>query len=277
MERFKLRLKRVIIYTFLIFILILCVVPFYLMIINGTRASTDIIAGVSLIPGNNIFPNYESLSQNIHMFKGLLNSSIVAFTTTLLCAYVCALAAYAFAFFHFPFKKVFYGLILLSMMVPPHLGLIGYFELLSKIKLLDTLMGIILPGVASAFAVFFYVQYLKSSLHESLLESARIDGASEFRIFHSIALPIMIPGIAVMSIFTFVFNWNNYIFPLVVLFSDDKFTVPVMIAQLNSTAHRTDFGAVYLGVAISVVPILIVFSAFSKFIISGISLGGVKE
>lgn len=279
MNELKLRkLKRMFIYALLIILVIICVAPFYLMIINSTRSSADIYTGVSFFPGKYLLQNYQNLSKHINMVRGFFNSAMVAISATLLSAYVSALTAYGFAFYRFPWRRLLLGIVLLYMFVPQLLGIVGYFEFLSKVHLLNTRISLILPFGANAFGVFFLLQYLRTVLHPDLIMAARIDGCGEFTIFNKIALPLMIPGIATMSIFAFVASWNNYFLPLVVIFSKEKYTVPMLIGVLNSTGHyRPDFGVVYMAVAMSVVPILIAFAFFSRYLIRGISMTGLKE
>jgi len=273
----KFKLKKLFIYVLLILLLIICITPFYIMIINGTRSSSEINSGVSLFPGKYLLQNYQNLTSKLNIGRGLLNSAIVAISATLLSSYISALTAYGFAFYKFPWRGFLLGVVLLFMMVPQHLGIIGYFELLNKVNLLDTRISLFLPAGANAFAVFFLFMYVKTVLPLDLIMAARVDGCGEFAIFNRIALPIMLPGIATMGIFTFVANWNNYLLPLVVIFSKEKYTMPMIIGQLNSTVYKRDFGIVYLAIAISIIPILIAFVFFARYLISGIAMGGVKE
>ena len=164
------------------------------------------------------------------------------------------------------------------MMIPGQLNLLCFYNLVSSLKLVDSYIPLIIPAIAAPGTVFFLRQYVISVLPPSLLEAARIDGAKEIRIFHQVVLPIMSPGIATMSIFAFIGNWNSYLVPLILLNTPEKFTLPVMVASLNSSTDiAANQGAIYLSVAISVIPILIVFAFFSRYIISSISYGSVKE
>ncbi len=164
------------------------------------------------------------------------------------------------------------------MMIPGQLGLIGFYNLVATLGLVDSYIPLIIPAIASTGTVFFLRQYLLSILSPALLEAARIDGAKEIHIFHRIVMPLMGPGIATMSIGAFIGSWNSYLVPLILLNTPSKFTLPVMIASLNSSTDiASNQGAIYLAVAISVIPILIVFAFCSKYIISSISAGGVKE
>jgi len=278
----KLKLERLLIYFLLIVLVLLCAIPFYIMIINSTRASFEINRGVSIFPGKYLLQNYHNLnliSGRLNVGRGLLNSAIIAISATLLSSYVSALTAYGFAFYRFPWRRFLFGIVLLFMMVPQQLGIVGYFKLLSEIKLLDTRISLILPSGANAFTVFFLFQYVKTVINPDLIRAARIDGCGEFVIFNRIALPIMLPGIVTMGIFTFVESWNNYLLPLVVISSKEKYTMPMIIGMLNSStsSYQTDYGMVYLVIAISVIPILIAFAFFSRYLISGLTMGGIKE
>jgi multiple sugar transport system permease protein len=163
-------------------------------------------------------------------------------------------------------------------MVPAQLGLLGFYDLVNNMKLMDSYLPLIIPAIASPFTVFFLRQYLSSVLPMSIIEAGRMDGATEIKMFHKIGIPIMMPGIATMSIGVFIGAWNNYLIPLVLLISPDKFTLPVMIGSLSASKDITqNLGSTYLTVAISVLPVMIAFAFFSKHIISSISAGGVKE
>ncbi len=182
------------------------------------------------------------------------------------------------AMYKFQGNNLLFKIIIIFMMIPAQLSLIGFYNLCQKLHLVDTYIPLIVPAIASPGIVFFLRQYVQATLHRSLLEAARIDGASEFMIFHKIVLPIMAPGIATMSIGAFIGNWNAYLVPLILLNSPKKMTLPVMISTLNAaTDLQKNQGAIYLGVAISVIPILIVFAFCSKYIISSITSGSVKE
>ena len=168
--------------------------------------------------------------------------------------------------------------IMAIMMVPNQITIIGFYRFMLKLNLVDTYIPLIIPCIAAPAVVFFMKQYMESTLSLEMIEAARIDGASELYSFHRIALPIMSPGIATMAIMAFIGNWNNYLLPMIILNKNEKFTLPVMMATLKaSTDIQRNQGAIYLAVAISVIPILIVFCFCSKYIISSISAGSVKE
>jgi len=280
MAKLRLQLTRNLLYFVLVILTIACVIPFYMMVINGTRSTQEINTGVTLIPGSNVISNLEvilTITSHINFFMGFLNSAIVAVSATALSCYIGALTAFSFAFYEFPLKKILFAIILASIMIPPQLGIFGYFDLMLHLNLLDTLWSLILPAGAPAFIVFFLCQYTKSVLPRYIIEAARIDGARVMTIFHRIALPIMSPGIAIMAILGFIFTWNSYFFPLIMLTSPENYTLPLMMFHLNSALFARDSGAIYLAIGLSILPILVMFAFFQKFLIAGVTTGSLKE
>lgn len=272
------RVKRTILYIAIIILSILCFCPFLLMMVNATRSGREIMTSFTLIPGDNLKDNWNTMSGYFNIFRGLFNSLFIAVCCTVLTAYFSALTAYALAVYHFKGKKIIFISILIFMMIPTQLGLLGFYDLVNAMTLTDSYIPLIIPAIASPATVFFLRQYTMAALPKALLGAARIDGASEIKIFHKIVLPIMAPGIATMSIGTFIGSWNNYLVPLVLLYSPEKFTLPVMMGSMKASQDITsNQGAIYLAVAISVLPIMIAFAFCSKYIISGISAGGIKE
>ncbi|QHE53655.1 carbohydrate ABC transporter permease [Pontibacillus sp. HMF3514] len=269
-------LSKTLIYSLLILLAIISFIPFYMMIINATRGTNEIIMGFSFVPGKELIDNYKTMMDYVNIWNGFKNSLIVSVSVTVLSGYFSALTAFGFAVYDFKGKNKLFIFMLLMMMVPGQLGLIGFYELNKTLGLLDTFIPLIVPTIASPFVVFFLRQYLVSTMHTSLLEAARMDGAGELKIFHTIALPIMMPAVATMSIFTFIGSWNNYILPLVIIFSPEKYTLPVLMGFLKGSQVAQNLGSLYLGIAISVVPIMVAFLFFSKYIISSISAGSIK-
>lgn len=270
--------KKVILYILLIALAATCLLPFTLMMVNATRSGSEIARSFTFIPGNNLVKNWETVFAHFNLFKGMLNSVIVAVPATLLTAYFSALTAYGLAMYQFKGRNVIFYTIVIFMMIPGQLGLIGFYNLCTKLHMVNSYAPLIIPAIAAPGTVFFLRQYVLSVLPPSLVEAARIDGASELYSFHKIVFPIMSPGIATMAIMGFIGNWNSYLLPMIILNKNEKFTLPVMMATLRASNDITaNQGAIYLSVAISVIPILLVFSFFSKYIISSISAGGVKE
>ena len=272
------KVKKSLIYLFLIILSITCLAPFMMMLINATRSNQEIMSGFTLIPGNSLGDNWEIMTQYFNIFRGIGNSLFVSVCVTALTAYFSALTAYGFAIYKFKGSNLIFTIILVLMMVPSQLGLLGFYDLVNAMGLMDSYLPLIIPAIANPFVVFFLKQYLQSVLPKTVIEAARIDGASEIKTFHKIGLPIMMPGIATIAISTFIGSWNNYLIPLVLLLSPDKFTLPVMMASMKASKDISqNMGATNLTVAISVLPIMIAFMFFSKYIISSISAGSVKE
>ncbi|SDC24144.1 multiple sugar transport system permease protein [Pelagirhabdus alkalitolerans] len=272
----KMKLSRIGIYTGLVILVIICFIPFYMMIINATRPNSEILRGFTLIPGDSLMDNYDVLISYMDVWRGFRNSLFVAISVTVLNAYFSALTAFALVVYEFKFKNAIFVTFIVMMMVPGQLGLIGLYDLSETLGILDTYWPLIIPAVAAPFTVFFFRQFLITTMHISILEAGRIDGASEVHMFHRIILPILMPAIATMGIFTFIGSWNNYIVPLVIIRSPDLYTLPVMMGALSGSPVASNLGAMYLGIAISVVPIMVAFLFLSKYIISSITAGSVK-
>ena len=272
------KIKKGILYILLILLAATCMFPFWMMIVNATRSGNEIVTGFSLIPSTHLKENWEQVFQFFNLFKGMWNSLIVSVPATLLCAYFSMMTAYGLAFYKFKGNKVIFGAILAFMMIPGQLSLIGFYQLCTKMHLVNSYIPLIIPAIAAPGTVFFLKQYTEASLSKSLIEAARIDGASELYSFHRIVIPVLSPAVATMGIMAFIGNWNNYLLPMIIINKNDKMTLPVMMATLKaSTDINRNQGAIYLSVAISVIPILLVFAFFSKYIISSVSAGAVKE
>lgn len=272
------KIKKTIIYICLILLALTCLLPFVLMIINATRSGVEITTGFTFIPGSNLKENWTQLFARMNLFLGMWNSLKVAVPVTILSGYFSAITAYALAIYKFRGNNVIFMTIVIFMMIPGQLSLIGFYNLCAQLRLVDSYIPLIVPAIASTGTVFFLRQYVLGVLSPALLEAARIDGATEIHIFHKIVLPIMMPGIATMSIGAFIGNWNSYLVPLLLLQTPSKKTLPVMVSTLNASVDlQANQGTIYLAVAISVLPIMIAFCFFSKYIISSISAGGVKE
>ncbi|MGL5427226.1 MAG: carbohydrate ABC transporter permease [Cetobacterium sp.] len=274
----KERINRILLYIALALLVVICILPFYMVMVNSTRSSQQIISGFSFVPGDSLMSNWQQIKVYFDLFRGMRNSLFISISITLLTSYFSALTAYSFVVYNFRGKKIILGTILSLMMVPGQLGLIGFYELITAMGLVDSYLPLVIPSIASPFAVFFLRQYLISVLPMSIVEAARIDGASELQIFHKIVIPIMLPGIATNGIFTFIGSWNSYLLPLIVLLSPEKFTLPLLMGYLKGAVDITlNMGASYLAIATSILPIMLAYIFFSKYIISSVSAGAVKE
>lgn len=266
---------RFFLYLFLCLTAAICLLPFYSMIISSTHSNSDIATKLLLLPGGQFLNNYHRLMQTINVWRGFANSLIIAVPATVLSLYASALTAYGFSKYRFRGSKLLFGSVLASMMVPGQLGIIGFFQLMHGFHMLNTYWPLILPGIANAFNVFFLRQICDDSISTELIEAARIDGAGEIAIFHKMALPLLMPGLSALGIFTFISNWNSFLNPLIILFDNNLQPLPVMIAMTQGS-NFTDYGAQYVGVVMSVVPIIVLFAVLSKRIIGSLSVGALK-
>lgn len=211
------------------------------------------------------------------MLRGVLNSLIVSGSTAAICTYFSALTAYGIYAYDFKAKKAAFTFIMMILVMPTQVTAMGFLRLITKMGMYDTLFPLIIPSIASPAVFYFMYSYLESSLPLSLVEAARIDGSWEFRTFNQIVLPIMKPAIAVQAIFTFVGSWNNYFVPALIIQTKNKMTVPILIALLRGADYlNRDLGKIYMMILIAILPIVIVYLLLSKYIIAGVTLGGVK-
>jgi multiple sugar transport system permease protein len=272
-----------------IIITIICLLPIYIIVINSTRSSGEIIAnGVSLIPGTSFIDNLKTLNdptvQNgaytnaYNLLIGYRNSLFIAVCSTVLTVFFSGMTAYGLTVYDFKLKKFATTFILAVMMIPTQVVSTGFLQFMVKIKLYDNYLPLILPSIAAPSVVFFMLQYMKSSFPLDVVEAARIDGCGEFRTFLQIALPIFKPAFAVQAIFAFVASWNNYYTPSMLLLSGNlsQRTMPMMVAAILGNDKLTDYGVNYLAVALSILPVVIIYLCLSKFIVKGVALGAVK-
>jgi multiple sugar transport system permease protein len=269
---------RVFVYAVLIILLAVTIVPIWLLIVNATRSTTEIQQGLSMLPSTHLVENYRILlSKGINMVRGFSNSLFVAVASTAVTVYFSLLTAYGIVVYEFKGKQFFSNFVIVLVMIPMQLSIIGFYQYMSKLGLTDNYASLILPLIANAGGVFFGKQYLESMVLQDLIDAARIDGASELGIFHMIMLPLAAPGAATMGIFAFVASWNNFFNAFILITSIEKYTLPMLVGTLRGDVYRTEYGAIYLGLAITIVPIIVIYAIFSRYIVSGIAMGAIKE
>ena len=281
------RVKSVLVMIVLVLLAIICLLPIYILIVNATRTTTDITAnGISLIPNLHLIDNIKTLLQwesegkvNYNALIGYRNSAIIAFSTCFLTVFFSGMTAYGLVVYDFRLKNAAYTFILAVMMVPVQVTSVGFYQFMTKLGLTETYWPLIIPSIAAPAIVFFMRQYMKSSFPLEIVEAARIDGCGEFRTFITIGIPMMKPAFAVQAIFAFVANWNNYYTPSMILISRSKsqLTLPMMVNTIVSNDKLADYGAKYAAIMLSIIPVCVVYFIFSKFIVEGVALGGVKE
>lgn len=276
----KNRLRVIVAHFVLITLSFMCLFFFYILIINATHSHAELQKGFSALPGGSLFDNLSKVANDgsFPMFHGILNSLIISGLTAAICTYFSALTAYGLYVYDFKLKKVPFAFILAILVMPTQVTSMGFLRLITNMGMYDSWLPLIIPSVASPAVFYFMYSYLESSLPISLVEAARIDGSNEFRTFNTIVLPIMKPAIAVQAIFTFVGSWNNYFIPALVIQTKSKMTVPILIATLRGADYMNfDMGKIYTMILVAIVPIIIVYLFLSKYIIAGVTLGGVKE
>ena len=264
----------------LILLSFMCLFFFYVLIINATRSHGDLQKGFSALPGKYFLENLKNVANDgsFPMFRGILNSVIVSSCNAALCTYFSSLTAYGLYAYEFKARKVAFTFIMAILVMPTQVTAMGFLRLVTKMGLYDSLLPLIIPSIASPAVFYFMYSYLQSSLPLSLVEAARIDGSGEFHTFNRIVIPIMKPAIAVQAIFTFVGSWNNYFVPALIIQSKSKMTVPILIATLRGADYMNfDMGKIYMMITVAIVPIIVVYLLLSKYIIAGVTLGGVKE
>ena len=273
------KLRTVFAHILLVFLSFLCLFFFYILFVNASRSHADLMKGFTALPGKYFFANLKSVANDgtFPMMRGILNSLIVSGSSAAICTYFSALTAYGLYAYAFKLKKVAFTFIMAILVMPTQVTAMGFLRLITKMGMYDSLLPMIIPSIASPAVFYFMYSYLESSLPLSLVEAARIDGSREFRTFNQIVLPIMKPAMAVQAIFTFVGSWNNYFVPALVIQSKDKMTVPILIALLRGADYMNqDMGKMYMMILVAIVPIIIVYLILSKYIIAGVTLGGVK-
>lgn len=270
--------RRILAYVVLILVSFLCLFWFYVLFVNATRSHGELTKGFTPIPSTYLLKNWQGvMAGTLPIVRGMFNSLFVALCSAALCTYFSTMTAYAIHVYDFKVKKFMFTFIMAVMTIPTQVTALGFLQLVSDMKLEDNFIPLIVPAIAAPVTFFYMKQYMESALPLSLVEAARIDGSGEFRTFNTIVLPLMKPAIAVQAIFTFVSSWNNYFTPALILHNDKMKTLPILIAQLRSADFlKFDMGQVYVTIAFSIFPVIVVYLILSKFIVQGVAMGSVK-
>ncbi len=229
----------------------------------------------TLLPNGATLDHYRQLFTRLNLARYLLNSAFLALTVTAISLLLNAMAGYAFAKFHFRGRDPLFRVLLGALVIPSQVAMLPLFLQMRALGLVNSYWGVIVVGMASIFGIFMVRQYA-TSIPDDLLDAARIDGASEWRIFRSIVLPLIAPILVTLAIFTFMGTWNDFMWPLIVLSDEQKYTLPVAIANLSGE-HVQDTELMMAGSVVTVLPVLLAFVFLQRYYIEGIMMGSVKE
>ena len=277
-ERILRIIAKIFIYIGLILLLVISLLPFYIVLVNATRSTTELELDFYLTFGSNLSKNIEWLKkQNVDFVSAFLNSTFISAGAIILSVYISSLTAYAIVVYDFKLKNPIFVLVLLLIMVPTQLSVVGFFALIYSIGLFDNILAFFFSSAVAPTTVFFMRQYIVANIPLDFIESARIDGCREFRIYNQIVFPLLLPAIATMAIFTLISSWNNFFVPKLLLDSKKNFTLPVLMDKLKGDIYRREIGPQYTAMAIAIAPLLVFYALLSRFIIKGVALGGLKE
>ncbi|MEK5059723.1 carbohydrate ABC transporter permease [Paenibacillus shunpengii] len=271
------RLKSIGLYVGLAIGLVISMFPFYWLIVMSTRTTADIYSfPPKLWFGGEFWNNLTRVMEQIDFVGAFLNTLFVSAVVTILVLFFDSLAGFAFAKFEFPGKKWLFVLLLATMMVPTQLSLVPSFVIMAELGWVGSYKALIIPGMVNAFGIFWIRQYAEGSIPKELLDAGRMDGAGFFRLYFNVALPILRPAFAFLGAFTFIGVWNDYLWPLIVLTDESKYTLQIALSQLNGL-YNTDYAMIIAGTLLAIVPLIILFLFISKQFISDIAAGAIKD
>jgi len=274
----KVRIRRrgILLHAALLFGAAVSLFPFYWTLVMATNSTEDIYRfPPKLTLGSEFVTNVRNVFDSIDFFGSMLNTLIVACSVTVLVLFFDSLAAFTFAKFDFPGRRLLFGILLGTFMLPVQLAVIPQFITMAELGWIGDLKALIIPAAANAFGIFWMRQYIKGAIPDDLLDAARIDGARFFRLYWSVALPVLRPGLSFLGIYTFVSTWNDYLWPLIVLTNPDKVTLQVALSQLNGT-HQLDYSRIVTGALLAMFPLVIMFTIFARGFIADLAKGAFK-
>lgn len=279
MERHKNRKKirrksQILMFIAMLFVSAVSLFPFYSMLMMGTYKTTDLYSSIKLLPGDYLMENMQRVLKT-PIFTFYRNSLLVAVCSSLACVLISSFAGYALSKFSFRGKRLVSNFIMLTMMVPSQLGIVAFVLEMRTMGLTDTIIPLILPFAASAFGVFWIRSFTEGAVPFEVIESARIDGASEIAIFWRIVMPFIRPACVTLLLLSFLWSWNDFLYPLVLINKADLYTIPLGIRQMSG-AYSNDTAAQILGLSVTTLPILLLFIAFNKNMIEGLTSSSVK-
>lgn len=269
-------LGKTLLYLPLLFWAIITIFPFWYVMVLSTKPIQEIFRfPPPMWFGNALANNYVLLMARLPFWRNLWNSIYIATLATTLTLFFCSLGGFGFALYNFKGRKFLFNFMMSTMMIPQLLGIVPFFIMMKNFGWINTPKALYIPGAAGAYGTYLMRQYIVGSVPYELMDSARIDGCSEFMIYWRIILPIIKPGLGALGIITFLNSWNNLLGALIILRETKTYTIPVALRSFQGMA-QTEFGAMFLGSAISIMPIILIFVLMSKQIIAGLTAGAVK-
>ncbi|ELZ28517.1 binding-protein-dependent transport systems inner membrane component [Halogeometricum pallidum JCM 14848] len=263
-------------YIFLLTITALVLIPIYWMLVAATIPQSEFFSWPPrLLPGLHYLQNFQALQESVDFIRSIGNSLIIAVSYTALSLVLCSMAGFAFAKYEFRFKEPLFYAILATLVLPIQLLIIPLFLLITQIGWTNSYLAVILPWAANPLGIFLMRQNMKA-IPDALLESARMDGATEFQLYYKIALPTMIPSLSALAIILFLNQWQAFLYPLIVLQEEKMFTIPIALAQLVGQ-QRVNFDQVMVATSLAIIPIFLMFIFLQQYFIKGILSGSVKQ
>ena len=263
------------VYAIMVVASVLALIPFLWMVIASTHKTSDLfVTPLPILPGGEFWQNLGRLQESVGFGQVMLNSVLVAVAYTVFSSLISIMCGYGLATYRFRGRGVLLGVILVTMMIPMQVLLVPLFQMMASAGWIDTYQALIIPFLANAFGIFLMRQGFLD-FPTTLIEAARIDGASELRTFYRIVLPVARPQIAALVIYTFISQWNSFIWPLLMLNSEDKYTVPVALNTMIGLS-RVDYSGLMLGSLLATLPLFVLFLVFQKQFVAGLLGGAVK-
>lgn len=259
---------------FLVIVSVISLYPFYTMVIMSTYKTEDIFKGIPFLPGDYFMENLKIVMES-NFVQPYINSIFVSVVCVLGCVLVSSMAGYALTVYQFRLRNSMLKFVMMTMMVPSQIGIIGYMIEMRSMHLNGTIWPLILGWFASGFGAYWMTQFTEGALPKELVECARIDGCNELKIYGKIVLPCIKPGIVTLALLIFLWSWNSYMTPLVLVTKKELYTIPIFIKTLGN-AYRTDYGAQITGLVLATVPLVVMFVIGSKNFIKGLTAGAVK-
>ncbi len=271
------RARRILLHLGLMTVALVFAFPLYWLVVVATSSTSDVFGATPrLIPGDQFFTNFRQVLSNGTFARAMLNSAWLAIFNTLLYLTLSALAGFVFAKFTFRFRETLFSLLIFTMILPTGVALVPSFQIYANLGWINTYLPLIVPGAVTAFGVFWMRQVAIDSIPDELMQASEVDGAGFLQQFWHVALPGMRPGLTSLGIFQLMWNWNEYIWPLLVLNDPQLYTVPVSLAQLKSLYDSVDYSVVMSGTLVATVPLVVIFLVFRRLILENTTSGAVK-